>query len=403
MFLRLFLALRAAGLPTSLREYLDLLTAVRAELPSYRVEDFYALARTTLIKHERHYDTFDRVFALYMQGIERLDISLVAEVPEAWLQGEGLPLTPEDWATIEALGGLEALQERLRQLLEEQDERHAGGTRWVGPEGTSPYGQRGANPDGLAMGEGQARRGRPWNDRPYRDLRDDLELNTRAIKLALRQLRRLTREGIATELDLDTTIDRTSRNAGLLDLAFEPAKQNRVKVLLLIDVGGSMDPYARLCSELFSAARHEFKHLEQFYFHNCIYEYVWRDSSLRNTRGGRVATAELLRTYGPDYKLIVVGDAAMSPYELMAPGGSLDHPNPLPGIEWIGRLVSHYPAAVWLNPEPVRYWSGTHTLQVVQKRMEGRMFPLTLEGLAEAVRHLKRPNLRPEGWQRRAA
>jgi uncharacterized protein with von Willebrand factor type A (vWA) domain len=385
------LELRDAKLPVSLKEFLTLMEAMKRDVASYRVDDFYYLARAALVKDERYLDRFDRVFGHYFKGIENLADAPVP-IPEEWLKrlGEKL-LTEEEKRQIEAMGGWEKLMETLQERLREQKERHQGGSKWIGTEGTSPYGAYGYNPEGVRIGQEEGRNQRAvkvWDKREFKNLDDRVELGTRNIKLALRRLRQFAREGAALELDLDDTIRATARNAGWLDLKLLPERHNAVKVLLLLDIGGSMDGHIRTCAELFSAASSEFKHLESYYFHNCPYEALWPDAQRRRT--DEVATAEVLRTFDQSYRLIFVGDASMSPYELQEPGASVEHFNDEAGEVWLRRLVGAYPKAVWLNPVPERYWDGTMSIGMIRRIMDGRMFPLTLDGLDRAVRKLTR-------------
>jgi uncharacterized protein with von Willebrand factor type A (vWA) domain len=383
--------LRDAKLPVSLKEFLTLMEAMRRGVASWRVDDFYYLARAALVKDEKHLDKFDRVFGRYFKGLENLGDAPMA-IPAEWLKrlGEKL-LTEEEKRQIEAMGGWDKLMETLQQRLAEQKERHQGGNKWIGTEGTSPYGAHGYNPEGVRIGQEESRHQRAvkvWDKREFKNLDDRIELGTRNIKLALRRLRRFAREGAAMELDLDDTIRSTARNAGWLDLKLLPERHNAVKVLLLLDIGGSMDGHIRSCAELFSAASSEFKHLEYFYFHNCPYEALWPDAQRR--RNDEVPTAEILRTYEQSYRLIFVGDASMSPYELDEPGASVEHFNDEAGEVWLRRLVGAYPKAVWLNPVPERYWEGTRSIGMVRQIMEERMYPLTLKGLDRAMRNLTR-------------
>ncbi|HXP30087.1 MAG TPA: VWA domain-containing protein [Stellaceae bacterium] len=386
-----FLELRQARVPVSLREYLMLLEAMKRNLAGLRIDDFYYLARAALVKDERNLDKFDRVFGHYFKGLEELAIEGEG-VPEDWLKklAEKV-LTEEEKRQIEAMGGLETLLETLRQRLAEQKGRHEGGSKWIGTAGTSPYGAYGYNPEGVRIGQDGNRSNRAvkiWDKREYRNLDDRVELGTRNIKLALRRLRQFAREGAAEELDLDNTIRATARNAGWLDLRLVPERHNAVKVLLLLDIGGSMDGHVRACAELFSAARAEFKHLVHFYFHNCPYEHLWDDAWRRHVE--RKPTMEVLHTYDAGYKLIFVGDASMSPYEITEAGGGIEHWNAEPGETWLRRLLVTYPKAVWLNPVPESYWDGTPSIGVIARLMEGRMFPLTLDGLDRAMRRLTR-------------
>ena len=315
-----------------------------------------------------------------------------AEIPEEWLRKEfERHLSPEDKRKIEALGGWDKLMQTLKDRLAEQRGRHAGGSKWIGTGGTSPFGAYGYNPEGVRIGqeEGRSRSAvKVWDERTFRNLDGDVELNTRNIKLALRKLRRFAREGVPEELDLPGTIEGTARNAGWLDLKLQPERRNRVKVLLFLDVGGSMDPHVQLCEELFSAAKSEFRHLEHYYFHNCVYDYVWRDNARR--RNERLPTLQLLHTYGPDWRLIIVGDAAMSPYELVQPGGSVEYINDEPGVVWLARLFEHYRHAIWLNPEPARTWEYTRSTQMVLQTLGSRMFPLTLDGIGQGIEVLRK-------------
>ncbi|HXR87276.1 MAG TPA: VWA domain-containing protein [Stellaceae bacterium] len=383
--------LRDAKLPVSLKEFLTLMEAMKRGVASWRVDDFYYLARAALVKDEKHLDKFDRVFGHYFKGIETLAAALVA-IPAEWLKrlGEKL-LSEEEKRQIEAMGGWDKLMETLQQRLGEQKERHQGGNKWIGTEGTSPYGAYGYNPEGVRIGQEESRHHRAvkvWDKREFKNLDDRVELGTRNIKLALRRLRQFAREGAALELDLDDTIRSTAKNAGWLDLKLLPERHNAVKVLLLLDIGGSMDGHIRTCAELFSAASSEFKHLEYFYFHNCPYEALWPDAQRR--RSEEVPMAEILRTYDQSYRLIFVGDASMSPYEIVEPGASVEHFNAEAGELWLRRLVGAYPKAVWLNPVPERYWDGTRSIGMIRQIMDERMYPLTLEGLDRAMRKLTR-------------
>ena len=389
MFANLFLELKQAGVPVSLREYLDLLEATDAGCAGYSVEDFYYLARTALVKDERHLDRFDRVFGHVFRGLEPPEDETV-EVPEEWLRKMAeLNLSDEEKAAIEAMGGFEKLMETLKQRLEEQKKRHQGGNKWIGTAGTSPFGAYGYNPEGVRIGQDGNRNFsavKVWDKREFKDLDGGTEIGTRNIKVALRRLRRFAREGAATELDLDDTIRSTARNAGWLDLKIVPERHNAVKVLLLLDIGGSMDWHVKACEELFSAARSEFKHLETYYFHNCPYEGLWRENARRHRE--RTPTFEVLHTYPSDYKLVFVGDASMSPYEIKMPGGSVEHYNEEPGEAWLRRILAVYSRAVWLNPVPRERWRYTGSIGMIREIMEGRMFPLTLEGLDAAMREL---------------
>ena len=390
MFTGFFLELKRARLPVSLREYLTLLEAMQKSVAGYSIESFYYLARACLVKDERNIDKFDRVFGQVFKGLE--EAADAALVPEDWLKAlaEKL-LTEEEKAQIEAMGGLDKLLETLRQRLAEQKGRHEGGSKWIGTAGTSPFGAEGYNPEGVRIGQEDGRHGRAlkvWDKREFKNLDGDVELGTRNIKLALRRLRQFAREGAADILDLDDTVRSTARNAGWLDLRLVPERHNAVKVLLLLDVGGSMASHVRACEELFSAARTEFKHLEHYYFHNCPYERLWQDAWRRHVE--RTPTLEVMHKFDQGYKLILVGDATMAPYELSEPGGSVEHMNAETGEAWLKRLLMTYPKAVWLNPVPERYWQGTESISMIHKIMDGRMFPLTLDGLDRAMRRLQR-------------
>jgi uncharacterized protein with von Willebrand factor type A (vWA) domain len=358
---------------------------------SLSLDDFYLLARTALVKSEEHYDRFDLAFGSYFKGVDNV-FDARAGVPEEWLRAEFLRhLSEEDRKAIEALGGLDKLLETFRQRLAEQNKRHAGGSKWIGTGGTSPFGAYGYHPEGIRIGaesRGNRTAVKVWDERHFRNLDGNVELNTRNIKVALRRLRRFAREGVPEELDLDGTIDGTARNAGWLDLKLQPERRNRVKVLLFLDVGGSMDPHVTLCEELFSAARSEFRHLETFYFHNCIYDHVWRDN--RRRRSERTGMLQLIHTYGPDWRVIVVGDAAMSPYELTEPGGSVEYTNDEPGTAWLGRLFGHFRHVIWWNPEPARTWEYTRSTQMILALLGPRMFPLTLDGIAQGIEALRK-------------
>ena len=391
MFVTFFHELRRAGVPVSLREYLSLMEALQADLAGKQVDDFYYLSRAALVKDERNLDKFDRVFAAVFKGLEALSEAVNAEIPEDWLRALTERLfTEEEKAQIEALGGWEKLMEELQKRLKEQQGRHEGGSKWIGTGGTSPYGAYGYNPEGVRIGQASNRNFRAvkvWDKREFKDLDDSVELGTRNIKVALRRLRQFAREGAAEELDLDKTIQSTAHQ-GYLNLEFRPERHNTVKVLLFFDVGGSMDWYVKISEELFSAARTEFKHMEYFYFHNCLYESVWRNNARRHTE--RMSTWDVLHTYPADYKVIIVGDASMSPYEIAMPGGSVEHWNEEPGIAWLQRLMGVYKNAVWLNPVAEHLWEYTQSIEMISQIMSGRMYPLTLEGLDTAMRELIR-------------
>ena len=386
-----FLHLKSFKLPVSTREFLTLLEALDRRVVSLSLDEFHALARLCLVKDEQHFDRFDLAFGSYFKGVDAI-FDIRGEIPDEWLRREFQHyLSDEDRKKVEALGGWDKLMETLRQRLEEQRGRHAGGSKWIGTAGTSPFGAYGYNPEGIRIGAdggGGRTAVRVWDERSYRNLDGDVELNTRNLKVALRRLRRFAREGVPEELDLDGTIEGTARNAGWLDLRLQPERRNRVKVLLFLDVGGSMDPHVRACEELFSAARSEFRHLESFYFHNCVYDHVWRDNARR--RNERVSTLELLRTYGPDWRLIVVGDAAMNPYELIQEGGSIEYTNDEPGLAWLTRLFEHFRHRIWWNPEPPRAWEYTRSTQMILKALGPRMFPLTLSGVSQGIDALRK-------------
>ncbi len=394
MFAPFLFGLREAGVPVSVTEYLALLGAMRAGVAAYDVDDFYFLSRAVLIKDERYLDRFDRVFGQVFKGLEAVGGAGPAgpaprELPEEWLRRMlDKHLTDEERAKVEALGGFDKLMETLRQRLAEQKGRHQGGSKWIGTGGTSPFGNGGYNPEGVRIGgAGQHRRAvKVWDKREFRDLDDGVELGTRNLKLALRRLRRFAREGAATELDMAGTIGATARNAGSLDLKMVPERHNAVKVLLFFDVGGSMDDFIRLSEELFSAARSEFKHLAFYYFHNCPYERLWQDNARRHAH--TIPTAEVLRTFGPDYRVIFVGDASMSPYEIIQPGGSVEHMNDEAGAVWMARLLGQWKRAAWLNPVPREFWDRTHSTRLIREIMGDRMFPLSPGGLDEMIRSL---------------
>jgi uncharacterized protein with von Willebrand factor type A (vWA) domain len=388
LFLSFLEELRAARLPVSMKEHLLLLEALKADVIDWSLTDFYYLARAIYVKDEAHLDRFDQVFGKVFKGLETSFETGAAELPAEWLRMVSeLNLSAEELEALEKLGW-ERLMETLKQRLAEQKGRHEGGNKWIGTGGKSPFGAFGAHPEGIRIGQDRNRNNRAvkvWDRREFRNLDNSVELGTRNIKMALRRLRRFAREGAADELDLERTISGTARQ-GWLDIVMRPERHNAVKLLLLLDVGGSMDPYARLCEELFSAARSEFKHLEFFYFHNCPYEALWKDNSRRRTE--RTRLDEIVHTYPHDYKLLFVGDASMSPYELTHVGGSVEHFNDQPGEAWLGRLLSVYRAAAWLNPVPEREWGYTPSIGMVRTLMEGRMYPLTLEGLDAAMRVL---------------
>ncbi len=390
MLLPFFTALRDAKVPVSMKEWLHLMEAMDKDVAGRKVDDFYHLSRAVLVKDEKHYDRFDQVFGKVFAGIETVgagdEPSL--DVPEDWLKllNEKF-LTDEEKAQIEALGGFEKLMETLKQRLEEQQGRHEGGSKWVGTGGTSPFGHGGYNPEGVRVG-GPGKHGRAvkvWEKREYRNLDDQVELGTRNIKVALRRLRRFARQGALDELDMDATIDGTARQ-GWLDIHMRPERRNTIKVLLFLDIGGSMDAHVKMCEELFSAAKTEFKHLEFFYFHNCLYEGVWKDNRRRHSE--KIPTWEVLNKYPGDWRAIFVGDATMSPYEVTMPGGSVEHWNEEAGAVWMKRATQQWDKVAWLNPSPERYWSYSASVGMVRELVDERMYPLTLEGLEKAMRAL---------------
>jgi len=395
MFEGFFLSLRAARVPVSLREYLTLIEATLAGLPDGDVEAFYHLARTALVKDERHIDRFDRVFAEAFRGVEAVGGAAEGPapraIPEEWLRRLAENhLSEEEKRLVESLGGWDRLMETLKQRLEEQQGRHQGGSKWIGTAGTSPFGAYGYNPEGVRIGQDGSRHRRAvkvWDRREFRDFADDVEIDTRSLKVALRRLRKWARDGAAQELDLDGTIAATARQ-GWLDVRTRPERRNAVKVLLLLDVGGSMDDHVAVVEQLFSAAKSEFKHFEHYYFHNCLYEGVWREN--RRRREAATPTLDLLHRLGPDWRCVFVGDAAMSPYEIVQPGGSVEHWNAEAGAVWLGRAVAQWPACAWINPLPQAHWGFTQSVGMIARLMEGRMFPLTLDGLDRAMRALSR-------------
>jgi len=395
MFLRFFENLRGAKLPVSLREYLSFLEGLRAGLVTYDLDGFYYFARTTMVKDERHLDRFDRAFAATFEGLEHIDTGDMLEavdIPQDWIEKLAEKhLSAEERAEIEALGGFDRLMETLKQRLKEQEKRHQGGSKWIGTAGTSPFGAYGYNPEGVRIGQHESRHQRAvkvWDKREFRDLDGNTELGTRNIKVALKRLRRWARDGAAEELDLGGTIRATAEN-GYLDVKTRPERRNAVKVVLFLDVGGSMDPHIKLVEELFSAAKTEFKHLKHYYFHNCLYEGVWTDNKRRWSE--QTETWELLRTFGPDYKCIFVGDASMSPYEVAYPGGANEHWNAEAGEVWLRRARDQWPSNLWINPLDERYWRHTQSTQMIQSIFGAdRMVPMTLNGIDRGMRLLSR-------------
>ncbi len=391
MFIDFFHELRKGKVPVSLKEYLMLLEGMDKHVISNSVEDFYYLSRSALVKDERNLDKFDRIFGQVFKGLEIVGDGDVTQIPDEWLQALTEKfLTEEEKQMIESLGGWEKIMEELKKRLEEQEKRHEGGNKMIGTAGTSPFGAYGYNPEGVRIGQKEGRHGKAvkvWDKREYKNLDDQVELGTRNIKVALRRLRKFAREGAPTELDLPDTI-RSTAHQGYLDIKMVPERRNKIKVLLFFDIGGSMDAHIRTCEELFSAARTEFKHMEYFYFHNCLYEDVWKDNRRRHTE--KMATWDVLHKFPHDYKVVFVGDATMSPYEITYPGGSVEHWNEEAGGLWMERLLNIYESAVWLNPVPERHWEYTPSIQILQQIMGDRMFPLTLQGLDSAMRELSR-------------
>ncbi len=394
MFTRFFALLREEGVPVSLREYLSFLEALDVGLVMYEPEGFYYLARTAMVKDERNLDRFDRVFSTVFSGLENMSAEQVLEsvnLPEEWLRKLAEKhLSDAEKAKIEALGGFEKLMETLQDRLKEQQKRHQGGSKWIGTAGTSPFGAYGYNPEGVRIGQDKSRHQRAvkvWDKREFRNLDDTVELGTRNIKVALKRLRRWVRQGADDELDLSGTIRATAEH-GYLDIQTRPERHNAVKVVLFLDVGGSMDPHIRVVEELFSAARSEFKHLEYYYFHNCLYEGVWRDNRRRWSE--QIPTMDVLRTYGKDYKCIFVGDASMSPYELLYKGGANEHWNEETGEVWLRRAIEQWPDHIWINPLPEAHWAYSQSVRIVQELFPERMFPMTLKGIEAAMKELGR-------------
>ncbi len=391
MLIDFFLHLRGAKLPVSIKEYLLLLEGMREHVIGPSIDEFYYLSRAALVKDERNFDKFDKAFGAYFNGVRAIpgiDVDLPLEWLERRMQRE---FTPEEKAAIEAMGGIDKLLERLRELLEEQKGRHEGGSKWIGTNGTSPFGNGGYHPEGIRIGgpsAGNRTAVKVWEQRAYRDYDDQVELGTRNIKVALRRLRKFAREGAEEELDLDDTIASTARNAGWLDIRMVPERHNTIKVLMLLDVGGTMDDHIQQTEELFSAAKTEFKHLEFYYFHNCVYDHVWKNNRRRHAE--RFDTWDILRKYNADYRLIFVGDATMSPYEVLQPGGSVEYNNEEAGAVWLRRLVERFPKFAWLNPEPEGVWEYRQSIAVIRQVLQNRMYPLTLQGLERAMRELSK-------------
>ena len=391
MFINFFLELKKAKLPVSMREYLTLLEGIKEGVIRFSIDDFYYFSRSALIKDERNLDKFDRVFGTVFKGLESTGEAVQQEIPEEWLKKLAeLFLTEEEKAKIESLGGWEKLMETLKKRFEEQKGRHQGGSKWIGTAGTSPFGAYGYNPEGVRIGQEGSRNRRAvkvWDKREFKNLDDNVQLGIRNIKLALRRLRQFAREGAETELDLPDTIRATAKQ-GWLDIKMVPERHNKVKVLILFDIGGSMDDHIRTCEELFSAVKTEFKHLEYYYFHNCLYESMWKDNRRRHNE--RIPTHQVLNTYKKDYKVIYVGDASMSPYEIVYAGGSVEHWNEESGQVWMQRMLDQFEHSVWLNPVPERHWEYTPSIKLLKQVMADRMFPLTLDGLDRAMKELNR-------------
>ena len=389
MLINLFNTLKDTGVPCSLRELLDLLNALDKRLVFANTEEFYFLSRAILVKDEKNYDKFDRAFDIYFKGLETLDDVIQALIPDEWLRKEFEKfLTPEELEKIKSMGGLEKLLDEFKKRLEEQKGRHEGGDKWVGTGGTSPYGNSGMNPEGIRVGgEGKQNKAvKVWEKRDFKNLDDSIELGTRNIKIALRRLRKFVRESHNEEFDLDGTIKSTAKNAGLLDIKMVPEKANAVKVIVLFDVGGSMDPHVKICEELFSACKTEFKNLEYFYFHNFIYETVWKDNTRRHNE--RIETAELFQKYSQDYKIIFIGDATMAPYEITNAGGSIEHWNEEPGSVWMKKFFSNYEKLIWLNPVPEDHWDYSSSIELSRALIDDQMYPLTLKGLEDGMSFL---------------
>jgi uncharacterized protein with von Willebrand factor type A (vWA) domain len=386
MLVNFFQGLKDGGVPVTPRELLDLLAAMNKQLVFGSIDDFYNLSRAVMVKDEKYYDRFDRAFGLHFRDLEGVDDVIEALIPDDWLRSEFVKqLSDEDKAKIESLGGLEKLIDEFKKRLEEQEKRHEGGNKWVGTGGTSPFGNDGFHPEGIRVGgQGKNKKAvKVWDRRDFKNLDDSVEIGTRNIKVALRRLRKFARTGSADELDLDDTISSTAKNAGLLDIKMVPERHNAVKVLLFLDVGGSMDPHVKVCEELFSAARSEFKHLKHFYFHNFLYDNVWENNIRRHNQ--RTPLHDVMHKFGHDYKVVIVGDASMSPYEIVQPGGSVEHWNEEPGAAWLERLRATYEKCVWLNPVPEDEWQYTQSIAITNQLMEEKMYPLTLGGLEDAM------------------
>lgn len=389
MLIGFFLKVREYKVPCTIRELLDLIRALERHVVFADLDEFYAVSRAILVKDESHFDKFDRAFADYFKGVESLDLDL-SQIPEDWLRKQlEKSLTDEEKAQIEALGGLEKLMETLAERLKEQEKRHQGGNKWIGTGGTSPFGAYGYNPEGVRIGQNESRHRKAvkvWDKRQYKNLDSQVEIGTRNIKVALRKLRQFARSGASEELDLDDTIAATARNAGYLDIKMKPERHNAIKVLMFFDIGGSMDDHIKVCEQLFSAVHTEFKHLEFFYFHNCLYENVWKNNNRRFN--DKLDVFDLLHTYGRDYKVIFVGDATMGPYEITYPGGSVEHWNEEPGNVWMERILAHFDKCIWLNPQDLTHWNYYASINLMKQIMGNKMYPLTLSGLSDGIKEL---------------
>jgi len=391
MLINFFFTLKNSGVPVTIRELLDLIQALKSGLVFADMDQFYMLARAIMVKDEKYFDKFDRAFGIYFEGLEAFDDLLEALIPEDWLRKEfEKALSEEDKAKLESLGSLEKLIEEFKKRLEEQEEKHAGGNKWIGTGGTSPFGQEGYHPEGIRVGpNGKNKRAvKVWDKREFKDLDDSADITSRTMSVALRRLRKFARTGVQDEFDLDNTISSTAKNAGFLDIKMRPERHNAVKVLLFFDVGGSMDPYVRICEELFSAARTEFKHLEYFYFHNFLYDAVWQNNHRRNSE--MIELNDILHKYSRDYKVIFVGDASMSPYEILQPGGSVEFWNDKPGRYWFEKLKANFDKLAWLNPVQVDQWSWTQSIEICQQLTDDHMYPMTIEGLEQAMAYLSK-------------
>jgi len=391
MLIDFFYSLKKAKIPVSIQEFLTLLEALKKEVIAPSINNFYFLSRMTLVKDEKYFDKFDKVFGAFFKGVENL-LQLYPEISEEWLEKKfKRELSPEEKAALEKFGSIEEMMQRFKELLNEQKERHEGGTKWVGTGGGSAFGNSGYHPEGMRIGgpsAGNRTAIKVWEERAYADYDDSIELGTRNIRVALRRLRKFAREGQDLELDLDKTISATAVNAGYLDIKMRPERHNKVKVLLLMDVGGSMDDHIKRIEELFSATKSEFKHLEYYYFHNCLYDYVWKNNRRRGVE--KISTLDLIRKYSSDYKLIFVGDATMSPYEILSPGGSVEYANDEAGAVWLNRMMDHFSQFAWLNPEPEQVWQYRQSVGVIKDLMRGKMYPVTMHGLEKAMRELSK-------------